>query len=112
MDRLRQCLPEMRYLYHHLKPNKRSNYVKYGSVTLVECLTNVALNLMYSNKNGIKLTPLQIQNLRKNKRGIVKLIMSEDVKTKRKILNNKLIEVLLSTLMDIAEDLDFDGQDL
>ena len=105
MDRLQQCLGELRYLFYHLRYDKRADYVKYGSVVLIECLQNVALNFMYSNKNNIDLSSIQIKTLRKHKKAILRLVMAKDTQAQRKALNNKLIDVLLTIFMSISKKL-------
>ena len=95
-------------MFHHLKPGQRLNYVKYGSSILAECLANLALNLIYSNKNKLELKPSQIKILRKNKPGLIKLIMAKDVQSQRKALTTKLINLLLSILMSITDQIEKD----
>ena len=108
MEKLKTCLPELRYLFHHLKPAQRLNYVKYGSTSLTECLANLGLNLMYSNKNGLKLSSSQIKALRKNKSALLKLIMAKSIQAQRKALSNKMINLLLTILMNIADQIETD----
>lgn len=93
----------MRYLYKYLDYDDRQNYVKYGSPTLITCLVQVGLNLMYSNKNGIELTKAQLQLLKKHKKNIVKLITAKTEKDQKKALTNKLIDVLLSVLLPVVK---------
>ena len=103
MESLLSNLPELRYLYYHLKYRERSNYVRYGSPALVDTLTNVALNLVFSNKNGIKLTPAQIKTLRTHKNALTQLILAKDAKTRRKYLKAGVIDAILSIFMKIAK---------
>ena len=108
MDSLLQNLPEIRYLYYHLNNRKRSNYVKYGSKALVDTLANVALNLVFSNKNGIKLSAAQIKTLKKQKKALMRLILAKTVETKRKLLTARVIDTILSIFMKIAKKLNLD----
>ena len=106
MEELENCLPELRYIYKYLKYNDRANYVKYGSPTLISCLIKIGLNLMYSNKNGLSLTPKQLNLLKKNKKNVIKLVTSQNEKVQHRCLTNKLIDVLLKIFLSVIAKLE------
>ena len=99
MEELENCVPELRYIYKYLKFKDRANYVKYGSPTLFSCLVKIGLNLMYSNKNGLSLTAKELKLLKKNKKNVIKLVTSKNVKIQHRCLTNKLIDVLLQIFL-------------
>ena len=106
MEELENCLPELRYIYKYLKYNDRANYVKYGSPTLISCLIKIGLNLMYSNKNGLSLSPKQLNLLKKNKKNVIKLVTSQNEKVQHRCLTNKLIDVLLKIFLSVIAKLE------
>ena len=97
------CIPELRYIYHHLSDAKRADYVKHAKSHIVECLFRVALNLTYNFT--LKLTKSQIVLLKKHKKPILNLIKAKTVKQKKKILTNSLIKVLLKVVIPVVKQL-------
>ena len=54
MDLSRSKLPELRYMYHNIKTLKQINgYIETASSRLVKTLFQIALNIVYSNKNNL-----------------------------------------------------------
>ena len=100
MEFLKQCLPELRFLYMHLKGKKKEKYLDNLSSRMIKCLVSVALNLVYSNLNGILLSKVQKKKLLPFKGSLKKLILSKNLKEKKNILKKKrgLVSVMLSIL--------------
>ena len=108
MEELKRCLPELRYLKHHLNPHERQTYINAGSDRITNCLVEVALNLMYSNKNGLPLTTAHIQQLKPFKGEMKKLILSKTVGKKKKILQEGLVDCMLSVLLSVVATLELE----
>ena len=108
MEELKRCLPELRYLLQHLNSHERVAYIKTGSDRITNCLTEVGLNLMYSNKNGLPLTSDHIQQLKPFKREIKKLILSKTVGQRKKLLKEKLVDCLLSVILSVVSTLELE----
>ena len=54
MDLSRSKLSELRYMYHDIKTLKQINgYIETASSGLVKTLFQIALNILYSNKNNL-----------------------------------------------------------
>ena len=96
MKNLKNLLPQIRYLYFYVKKNKRASYLRYANANLVNSLWEIALNFMFSHKNGIELKKKQIQLLNRYKTGFKSLVISKTIAEKRKKLTNNVIDTLLA----------------
>lgn len=92
-------IPQLRYLFYYIKKNKRVAYIKYAKTDFIESLWQVALNLLYSNKNGIKLTKSQIQLLHHYRVALKRLVSATSTKDKKRHLTNNVIDVLLTLII-------------
>lgn len=99
METVKRNLPELRYLYFYVKKTKRAEYVKYASSEFIETLWQIGLNLVFSNKNNIKLRKKDLTLLRKTRLGLKRLIRSESAKDRRSSLTNAVLDVLLSVFV-------------
>ena len=103
MECLKRRLPELRFLYMHLKGNKKEKRLYTMNNAMVTCLTQISLNLLYSNKNGLALTKTQKNKLAPYKRILEKLIRSKSIKEKKVLLRKRgLVLAMLSILFQIA----------
>ena len=96
MKKLKHCMPQLRYLFFYIKKIKRSGYIKYANSDLVDCLWQIRLNLMFSHKNGIKLTNAQIALMHRYKKGLKQLLVAKSIEEKKKKLSNDIIDILLT----------------
>ena len=87
MDILTECLPELRYLLSLSKAQRRK-YLDKASPKFIECLYQVALNLVYASKegNGLTLLPHHIKPLKKHRSTLLKLVKSKQTSHRRKLL--------------------------
>ena len=107
---LSACVPELRFLFFHLKFQKRSEYVNHSKTSVVQCLQRIALNLVFSKQANIKLTKSQIALLKRNKKKITSLINAKTLKEKKRHLSNGLIAILLQIILSkkVLEQLGID----
>jgi hypothetical protein len=96
MKTVKHCMPQIRYLFFYIKKIKRSGYVKYANSDLVTCLWQIGLNLMFSHKNGIKLTKSQINLMHRYKKGLKQLLNAKSIEERKKCLTNDILDILLS----------------
>lgn len=96
MEKVKKNLPELRYLYFYVKKGKRVDYVKYANSEFIECLWQIGLNLVFSNKNNIKLKKKDLDLLRKNRLALKRLIRADSVKERKASLTNTVLDTLLS----------------
>ena len=96
---LNSCIPELRYIFFHLKNKKRVEYIKYARTGIVDCLQRVALNLAYAVQARISLSKTQIGSLKPYKKKIKALIAAKTIKEKKKILTNSLVEAMLKIIL-------------
>ena len=108
MDILTDCLPELRYLLSLSKAQSRK-YLNKASPKLIECLFQVALNLVYASKegNGLTLLPHHISPLKKHRSTLLKLVKSRQISHRRKLLKKggsatALLTVLASVIASLA----------
>ena len=104
MEFLKQCLPELRFLYMHLKGKKKEIYLNNLSNRMVKCLSSVALNLLYSNVNGLLLTKVQKKKLLPFKASLEKVILVKSLNDKKNILRKKrgLVQAMLIVLFGVV----------
>ena len=108
MEHLKRCIPELRYLKVQLDLQQRDEYVKASKPELINCLVQVVLNLMYANKNGLPLTQTHIELLKPFKNIMKKIIGSKVTATKKKLLSPELVEVILTIIIEVVDDLELD----
>ena len=74
---------------------------------VIECLFQVALNLVYGSKarNGIELSPVHLKVLKKHKRALMKLIKTKKPSLQRKLLKGGAAIALLSVLASVIASL-------
>ena len=104
MDDLKRSLPELRYVFHHLKKNERVDYIRTASAGLIECLNQIIINLLYSHKNGMNLTSSQIKKLKPHKSVMKKFISTKSFSVKRKLLKNSALSAILEVIIAFATD--------
>ena len=56
---LKQYYPELRYLFFHVKKKDRQNYIMHSDSKFVNMMVQICLNLVYCEKNSLKLTAAQ-----------------------------------------------------
>ena len=108
MELLRQCLPQLRYIRYYLKGKKLETYLKTVSNSIVKCIAQISLNLMYSHKNGINLNKLQIKKLKPFEKSMKALFTLKSVKKQKKLLKKPLVYTLLSVMLPIADKMGID----
>jgi hypothetical protein len=109
MDVLRESLPELRYIYRHLKGKKRALYFKTLSNRMTKILHQIAINLLYSHKNGFALNKLQIKKLKPHQKTLEKLTFSKNNREKKKILRKKpFVQVMLQVILQLVVKLKID----
>ena len=99
MEELQKQLPQLRYLFYYVKKPKRAAYLRYANVALVNILWQCALNLVFSNKNNLKLTKGQIRLLKRHRVGLNRLIDASTTKDRKRHLTNDVIDVILAVLI-------------
>ena len=99
MDELQKTLPQLRYLFYYVKKLKRAAYIRYSNVSLVNTLWQCALNLVFSNKNNLKLTKGQIRLLQRHRVGLNRLIDANTTKDRKRLLTNDIIDVILAVFL-------------
>ena len=108
MDILTECLPELRYLLS-LSKAQSHKYLDKASPKFIECLYQVALNLVYASKEGNSLTllPHHIKPLKKHRATLLRLVKSKQTSHRRKLLKKGgsaivLLGVLASVIGTLA----------
>ena len=106
MDIVTECLPELRYLLSLSKSQSRK-YIQQASPMVIECLFQVALNLVYGSKarNGIEVSPAHLKTLKKHKRTLMKLIRTKKPSLQRKLLKGGAAVALLTVLASVIATL-------
>ena len=98
---LSECLPELRYLAT-LKGKRLSRYIHSATPRLINCLQQLALNILYSHKNGLNIEKRKLKKIKKHKKNLVKLINSPDTAAQKRILKkggviSGILEILLNS---------------
>ena len=102
-----ECLPELRYI-RGLSERQRQKYMREASPRLTECLYQIALNLVYSGSdyNGIALSAVHVQRLKKHKKSLTSLIKTKSHQSRKKVLKKGgVIVELLSVLAGVIATL-------
>lgn len=103
MECLKQRLPELRFLYMHLKGRKKEKRLYTMNNAMVTCLTQISLNLLYSNKNGLALTKTQKKKLSPYKKVLEKLVRSKSIREKKTLLRKRgLVSTMLLVLFQLV----------
>ena len=102
MDDFKRSLPELRYIYYHLNDQERVNYIRSASSDLIDSINEVILNLLFSHKNGLKLTKSQMKTLRPYKAVMKKFILSKSLSIKRNLLKKAALRAILATIIAFA----------
>ena len=105
---LRAYLPEIRFLFYHVKNHDRVSYIKQSKSGLVEILAQIGLNLVYCKKNNLEVTEAQCKRLRKHKAGLQRLIITKSTKKKRDVLTLPLLNTLLSVIISVMSKMGLD----
>ena len=109
MELLRQCLPQLRYIRYYLKGKELETYLKTVSNSIVKCIAQISLNLLYSHKNGININKSQIKKLKPFKKSMKELVTLKSVKKQKKLLKKPFVYALLSVMLPIVGEMDIDG---
>ena len=106
MHILVECLSELRYL-GSLRGKKLRNYIHSASKRLIECLSQIALNILYSHLNGFNIKKAQLKKLQKHKKSLLNLVHTKKHKKKKNILKKKggMILEMLSILATVIGSL-------
>ena len=108
MEVLKQCLPELRHVLYDLDADEREVYIKNASPLIIQCINEIVINLLYSHKNGIKLNRIQLDRLRNHQTQMKKYVLTKTVMKKRKLLKNNLLTDLLTTIIEVVNDLEIE----
>lgn len=89
MEILKDCLPEIRYFLSLSKLQKKK-FLNKASPQFIQCLHEVAINLLYAHKdmNGLTLDTSHIKSLKKHRSTLLRL-----VKAKRPAHHRKLLKI-------------------
>ena len=106
MHILVECLSELRYL-GSLRGKKLVKYIHNASKRLIDCLQQIALNILFSHRTGMSIKPKDLKKLKPHKKSLVSLIHSKNHKKKRKILKKGgvvlgLLSVLATVIASLA----------
>lgn len=106
MHILVECLSELRYL-GSLRGKKLSKYIHKASKRLIDCIQQIALNILYSNKNGLNIKKSRLKKLKKHKKELIKLVYTKNHTKKKQILKKKggMVLEMLSILATVIASL-------
>ena len=106
MHILVECLSELRYL-GSLRGRRLSKYIHTASKRLIDCIQQIALNILYSNKNGLNIKKSHLKKLKKHKKQLIKLVHTKNHTKKRQILKKQggMILEMLSILSTVIASL-------
>ena len=99
---LKQYYPELRYLFFHVKKKDRQNYIMHSDSKFVNMMVQICLNLVYCEKNSLKLTAAQIKRLKMHKSVLKRLLSAKNLLEKKQLLTSPIIHLLLSILIDVV----------
>ena len=106
MENLKRCLPELKHILY-LDTKKRQSYIKKASSSIIKCINEIVINLLYSHKNGLHLTKTQINRLKPHQNQMKNYVLTKTIK-KKTLLKNNLLFVLVKTIVEIAIDLEIE----
>jgi len=87
----------------HLKGRKKEKRLYTMNNAMVTCLTQISLNLLYSNKNGLALTKTQKKKLAPYKKVLEKLVRSKSIREKKTLLRKRgLVSTMLLVLFQLV----------
>ena len=98
MHILVECLPALRYV-QTLKNGRLKSYLNRCSPRILDCLQQIALNILFSHKNGMKIKKEKIKRLKRHKKDLIRLVHSTDINKKRQILKKGGLVLGLLTVM-------------
>ena len=99
---LKQYYPELRYLFFHVKKKDRQNYIMHSDAKFVNMMVQICLNLVYCERNNLKLTGAQIKRLKAHKSALRSLLSAKTLLEKKQSLTSPIIHLLLSILIDVV----------
>ena len=102
-------MAELRFI-GSLKGKRLVDYIKNdASPQIIKCLREIALNILYSHTNGMKIQKKQLNKLKKHKKNLIELSKTEHLPKQKKILiRNKggavigMLTVLASVIASLA----------
>ena len=103
---LKQYYPELRYLFFHVKKKDRQNHIMHSDAKFVNMMVQICLNLVYCERNNLKLTGAQIKRLKAQKSALRSLLSAKTLLEKKKqLLTSPIIHLLLSILIDVVSQM-------
>ena len=76
-----------------------------ASDDLIRCMDEILINLLYSQKNGIKLSSKQKNELQPYRRKMEKYILVKSLKKKRELLSARALQTIFTTILRIVKNL-------
>lgn len=112
MHILEECFSELRYI-GSLKGSRLINYIKKeASPKIIKCLQEIAINILYSHTNGMKIKKNELKKLKRHKKNLIDLTKTDHVPTQKKILVKQkggailgMLSVLASVIASLAATL-------
>lgn len=100
MDLVTDCLPEIRY-FLSLSKLKSQKYIKEASPKFIECLRQIAINIVYGGKhtNGLDISPAHVKPLKKHKSTLLQLTKTKKPSAHRRLLKKGGVAVALLAVL-------------
>ena len=92
-------LPELSAIQRMSKVQVQK-YIKKAKPGLIECLAQIALNLVFSSQiqNGLRLKPAHVKRLKKYKKPLLSLVRTKATAKRKRLLKGGLILEMLTVL--------------
>ena len=105
MHILEECMAELRYL-GSLRGRRLSKYLAKASPRVIECLYQIALNLVFAHKNGLNLRKHHVSQLKKKKKKLLRLVQTKEENKRRHLIKQGGLAIpLLSVLAGVIATL-------
>ena len=106
MDILTRYLPELSHI-QSLPKSKVGKYIKKAKPGLIECLAQIALNIVYASQisNGLPVKPHHAKKLSKYKKPLLSLVKTKATAKRKRLLKGGLVLELLTVLSAVIASL-------
>ena len=98
MKILKECMPQLRYM-GSLNKKALIKYIDTSHPRVIRCLYEIALNILFSHKNGLKISKKQLKPLKKHKKALLALVKTSELLKRKKILKKGGLVIGLLTVM-------------